>query len=759
MSADLTIETGAYAQTGAEAVDPGALGIEFLGWETFSSFTKRLTELEAPHVRWPGAIPVEDGIDTDGDGVRDLVFDLRAPDLITGWARSSGPREGLSDVLAVTQQAGASFAMIVPTARYVQAGIDGDAAALATARADIRLFLERLAAGAFGPVPTDFTLEIGTEYYATGVWKGNLGVADLAKRFGDVFAALADEVKATIADLNAQGLNAQGIDPTVAIQVGRLQSEDDAGNADGQFSDTLAFIQAFRNAGAEASIDALIWHRYIPTFDKIDLYVDRAPAAGYADPATALYATTEALWQDLAGKPLDLVGGWLSPSTRQGTSLEYGAPGLTNILQQFAVMVDLGMDTGSIFGFAADRAGSLGRAGVEFIGGQLYDMMIESLPGKVLQDGFQANTSSVAGGALVQSDQVNSYVFEDAEQIVVFLAAKDFAGPTLDYTVTVDAALSGAQARHLADTGGIDQLGPDQIGVVGDVRDTVPALAATAGGTSVTVRFTEDFEVIRLTLDKAPSAGVTVEGTAGRDLIDGTEAADVLDGAAGNDRLRAGEGDDRLIDGAGRDALWGGQGADIFVMVADGEPDTIKDFQSGVDRIDISAWGVTEVGQLDMLVSRTGKTVLKNGSETLAIDTGQFGIPDDILSGVSLDCAVAPAAPLVVEGTAGNDKVRGTEADEIIRDGAGRDALWGRGGSDVFQLVADGAPDAIKDLEVGVDQIDLSAWGATGIDDLAITQHKPGRVLVRYESEQVLVHDATVSLTVAELTAETFVFA
>ncbi|MEM9138688.1 MAG: M10 family metallopeptidase C-terminal domain-containing protein, partial [Pseudomonadota bacterium] len=115
--------------------------------------------------------------------------------------------------------------------------------------------------------------------------------------------------------------------------------------------------------------------------------------------------------------------------------------------------------------------------------------------------------------------------------------------------------------------------------------------------------------------------------------------------------------------------------------------------------------------------------------------------------------------PLVVEGTAGNDKVRGTEADEIIRDGAGRDALWGRGGTDVFQLVADGAPDAIKDLEVGVDQIDLSAWGATGIDDLAITQHKPGRVLVRYESEQVLVHDAAVSLTVAELTAETFVFA
>ena len=68
---------------------------------------------------------------------------------------------------------------------------------------------------------------------------------DLADRFGDVFASLADEAKQTIADLNAAGLNPQGINPMVAVQTGRFHSADDAGNVDGQYSDNLAFADAF----------------------------------------------------------------------------------------------------------------------------------------------------------------------------------------------------------------------------------------------------------------------------------------------------------------------------------------------------------------------------------------------------------------------------------------------------------------------------------------------------------------------------------
>ena len=190
MSIDLTIASGPGIYANSDPIASSALGIEFLGWETFGNFQQRLTEISAPHVRWPGGVPAEDGIDTDGDGTRDLVYDLTASNVMTNWDRTNGPREGLSEVLASVVAAGASFAMLVPTSRYVQAGLDGTDG-IAQARADIRQFLERLAAGEFGNVPADFTLEIGSEYYATQVWKANRDVPDIAQRFGDVFAALA----------------------------------------------------------------------------------------------------------------------------------------------------------------------------------------------------------------------------------------------------------------------------------------------------------------------------------------------------------------------------------------------------------------------------------------------------------------------------------------------------------------------------------------------------------------------------------------
>ena len=94
MSADLIVASGTGAFAIPDPIDPDALGIEFLGWETFASFHQRLGETAATHVRWPGGVPAEDGIDTNGDGSRDPVYDLRAPDLITDWDRANGPREG-----------------------------------------------------------------------------------------------------------------------------------------------------------------------------------------------------------------------------------------------------------------------------------------------------------------------------------------------------------------------------------------------------------------------------------------------------------------------------------------------------------------------------------------------------------------------------------------------------------------------------------------------------------------------------------------
>ncbi|MEM7057580.1 MAG: hypothetical protein AAF557_08325 [Pseudomonadota bacterium] len=752
MSLDLTIASGPDIYASPDPIAASTLGIEFLGWETFASFQQRLIETEAPHVRWPGGLPAEDGIDIDGDGSRDPVYDLRASDLIIGWDRANGPREGLTDVLGAVVEANASFAMLVPTARYVALGIAGPAG-VDQARADIRQFLERFAAGDFGAVPQNFTLEIGSEYYATKVWKDNLDVPDLAKRFGEVFAALADEAKQTIADLNAAGQNPQGINPMVAIQVGRLQSADDIGNFDGQFSDNLAFVEAFRTQGAEYAIDALIWHRYIPHFDQIGLYVNRIPTGGYADPQTAYLATTLDLWQDLTQTPLDLVGGWLSPSSRQGESLEYGAPGLSNILQHFASMISAGMDTGSIFGFASARTGSLGRAGDLFLGGQLYQMMIESLPGLRLHDGFQANLSSVLGDALVQSDHVNAYVFEDDAQYVIFLAAKDFAGTHLDYDLVAPEPITSVRATHLIDPNGIDRISADNIGVVGQISES----QLSVSGGQVTVRFTTDYEVIRLVLTKATADPVpSHSGTEESETLLGSESQDVLDGLEGADKIYGRSGDDTLIDGVGKDNLFGGDGADTFRLVRDGDADSIKDFDVGLDRIDLSAWGVTQIDELVLSLSKTGKTTIRFADEVLSVTTGLSDIPDAIALGDAFIFAPNNEAQ-IIDGTAGDDKLNGMAGRQILRDGAGRDNLWGGAGADTFQLSKDGDADAIKDFELGADLIDLTAWGA-GYQKLEITDHRSGKVTVRFADEVLSVTDAARTLSASDLTADHFVF-
>ncbi len=60
---------------------------------------------------------------------------------------------------------------------------------------------------------------------------------------------------------------------------------------------------------------------------------------------------------------------------------------------------------------------------------------------------------------------------------------------------------------------------------------------------------------------------------------------DRLNGRGGNDILIGGNGDDVIIGGNGRDTLTGGAGVDYFRFAEEGNPDTITDFEKGVDKI------------------------------------------------------------------------------------------------------------------------------------------------------------------------------
>jgi serralysin len=73
---------------------------------------------------------------------------------------------------------------------------------------------------------------------------------------------------------------------------------------------------------------------------------------------------------------------------------------------------------------------------------------------------------------------------------------------------------------------------------------------------------------------------ITMYGGNGNDLLVGGRADDVLYGENGNDKL---------IGFFGADVLWGGAGSDTFYFTTTDATDMIADFQSGSDKIDLTA--------------------------------------------------------------------------------------------------------------------------------------------------------------------------
>jgi len=675
------LETGqANFANSTEAISSQALGAEFLGWESFYGFSERHEDLGFTHLRWPGGIPAEDGMDITGDGVRDVVFDLTSENIMNWprWAdeadKTDGvpagvPREGLREMLVFVEKNDMSFAMIAPTARYVGEALQtgGLQGALEHARADIRQFVERLVAGEFGPVPESFTIEIGSEYYATDVWLNNnadphdnrdgmqtTGDADIVRMFGEVFAVISDEIKDTLKELSASGMNPEGIDLKVAVQLGRFQSAPDADIRDGQNSDNDVFMQAFRDHDAFDAIDSVIWHRFTPEFHQISQGL-------YEDIHGTNLGEVVAGWERATGRPLDLVGGWLSPSAELPSDNEFGAPGLTNILQLFTGLAAAGMDTGSIFGIGFEQAGTLGKGPTTFIGGQLFGMMVESLPGMYVLDGFQDNTPAAIGDVLVQDNTVNTFAFADNEKVVVFLVAKDFPENSLSHTIKISGKFRQASITRLFDPDGIDIIDDNNIGVVGSIEDEDNIkFIRSNDGSSFDIDFGTDYEVIRLTALKSdieealsdeavsepsvpPSIGLVLTGTKGSDTLTGGNGNNTLRGGAGNDLLLGGPGNDWLFGGAGADTLRGG---------------------AGNDRL-------TGGGGNDRLFGGPGNDVL--------------------------------------DGGASRDRLFGGPGDDRLIGGAGRDVLTGGAGADTFVFAPGHGRDRITDFEPGTDSLELDA--------------------------------------------------
>ena len=86
-----------------------------------------------------------------------------------------------------------------------------------------------------------------------------------------------------------------------------------------------------------------------------------------------------------------------------------------------------------------------------------------------------------------------------------------------------------------------------------------------------------------------------------------------MTGDDGSNRLYGFTGDDRIDGGAGDDQLWGNEGEDVFVFQPGHGSDWVIDFTDGSDRIDLSAFSLSDISEL--MVSPVGTNVVINAGE------------------------------------------------------------------------------------------------------------------------------------------------
>ncbi|WP_271146814.1 calcium-binding protein [Brevundimonas sp. NIBR10] len=348
-----------------------------------------------------------------------------------------------------------------------------------------------------------------------------------------------------------------------------------------------------------------------------------------------------------------------------------------------------------------------GRAGHDFINGGAGDDLVSGDDGNDLLVGWEGNdlieggagSDQLAGGlgldTLTGGEGVDSFQF----------AAGDSTESAIDSIVDF-------------------QTGVDRLLAVGVVNGSVSLVRVSSTSTLVFARHATGPQTV-IGVNGLIQAGDVSDPTSqaprfnmigfdGADLLIGSDWSDTLNGGAGDDVLNGGAGDDVLTGGDGVDLMTGGAGADQFIYGAfsTAGADTITDFQTGIDAINLTALQPESIR-----IQR-----LSNGdSYVLANYNAQFNgsIPIYVqrtLQGSDFILASRTDIPIDFNGSSGADWIVGAASNDTITGGRGADALAGGLGADIFNYLAvtestASATDNIYDFETGIDKIWLNIRG------------------------------------------------
>jgi Ca2+-binding RTX toxin-like protein len=208
-----------------------------------------------------------------------------------------------------------------------------------------------------------------------------------------------------------------------------------------------------------------------------------------------------------------------------------------------------------------------------------------------------------------------------------------------------------------------------------------------------------------------------LHGLGGNDIVNGGDANDSLFGDDGSDTLNGGAGNDTLIGGPGFDTLRGGTGNDTYVLGNDANAvlDTggTADLATTTITRSLLAPGLTTIERLTLLsgnISGIGNNLANTIVGSAGANTLKGGFGNDTLSGGNGNDTL--------HGETGNDTLLGGAGNDTLYGAIGIDRLAGGVGKDVF--VFNVAPtfadrDVIADFNHADDTIKLSHAFFTGM--------------------------------------------
>ena len=346
---------------------------------------------------------------------------------------------------------------------------------------------------------------------------------------------------------------------------------------------------------------------------------------------------------------------------------------------------------------------------------------------------MQADGNQIIYGVLAETDGIGRLTIApdghviagtllslDGDAGVTAMATIEVAGT--DYVLAASGTQNTVTVWGVSDTGDLHQA--DMIGTEDGLWVAAPTameIATTGGQTYVILAAAGSGSLSVMTLDAAGRLDVTDHVLDSRNSrFDDVSAIAVVE-----------HGGQVYVIAGGSDG-----GISLFLLREDGT------LLARGHLADTTQMGLENISAIDAVSVGDGIDIFVASSQVAGITLVHFdaGPAGQTMTGTGV--LTGTAGVDVITGAAGADTLAGGAGDDVLTDGAGADRLTGGAGADTFILAYDTNVDLIMDFDVGIDQIDLSAWpGLRSTAQLTMTSRSDG-IRIAYGDDVLIVRSA-----------------